>query len=137
MFRRRRSEGDGYWSYPRARAGVIDIPAYFPKYNSQGALVIPVEGYPTGKVRQLQIELSTPPLNLVPFTLTTPCTCHDKKGPGHCLEQNRRRTFQDGGPMGSEGGHAQESTVESSPIAYNHLAFQLSHHGDTEATETH
>jgi len=53
-------------------------PAYFKTYNSQGAEVIPAGGYPTGSVRQLQLEFSVPPLNIVPFTLTTSCTCHDK-----------------------------------------------------------
>lgn len=57
------------WIYPRAAA-------YFPQYNSQGAEVIPVGGYPTNQVKQLQISFGPPPLNIVPFTLTTPCTCH-------------------------------------------------------------
>jgi hypothetical protein len=49
--------------------------SYFVQYNSQGAEIIPVGGFPTSKVMQLQIELSVP-LNIVPFTLTTSCTCH-------------------------------------------------------------
>ncbi len=50
-------------------------PSYFTQYNSQGAEVIPAGGYPTNKVRQLQISLSVP-LNIVPFTVTSKCTCH-------------------------------------------------------------
>ena len=49
--------------------------SYFTQYNSQGAEVIPAGGYPTNKVRQLQISLSVP-LNVVPMTITSPCTCH-------------------------------------------------------------
>jgi hypothetical protein len=49
--------------------------SYFTQYNSQGAEVIPAGGYPTNKIRQLQISL-TVPLNVVPFTVTSPCTCH-------------------------------------------------------------
>lgn len=49
--------------------------SYFTQYNSQGVEVIPAGGYPTNKVRQLQISL-TVPLNVVPFTVTSPCTCH-------------------------------------------------------------
>ncbi len=49
--------------------------SYFIQYNSQGAQIIPAGGsYPTNKVKQLQIELSVP-LNLVPFTQTSSCTC--------------------------------------------------------------
>jgi hypothetical protein len=50
--------------------------SYFTQYNSQGAVVTPAGGggYPTNKVRQLQITLSVP-LNIVPFTVTSPCTC--------------------------------------------------------------
>jgi hypothetical protein len=50
-------------------------PSYFIQYNSQGAEIIPAGGFPTTKVKQLQIALSVP-LNVVPFTLTSPCTCH-------------------------------------------------------------
>jgi hypothetical protein len=53
---------------------VPSAPSYFTQYNSQGAEVIPAGGYPTNKVRQLQIALSVP-LNVVPFTVTSPCTC--------------------------------------------------------------
>lgn len=51
--------------------------SYFVKYNRMGVEVIPPGGYPTNKVKQLTVLLSTPPYNIVPFSLTTPCTCHE------------------------------------------------------------
>jgi len=50
--------------------------SYFIQYDkASGAQVIPIGGYPTTKVKQLQIELSVP-FNVVPFTQTSSCTCH-------------------------------------------------------------
>jgi hypothetical protein len=54
------------------------VPGYFVHYNNMGTEVIPAGGYPTGQVRQLQLEFNVPPVNLLRYTLTTPCTCHDE-----------------------------------------------------------
>lgn len=55
-----------------------NAPAYFKKYNNMGAEVIPAGGYPTGHVWQLQLEFGVPAVNVIRYTLTTPCTCHDQ-----------------------------------------------------------
>jgi len=53
----------------------------FANVNSMG---VTVEGDPNAPqnpwVRQLQIEFYVPPLSIVPFRMTTPYTCHEKKG---------------------------------------------------------
>lgn len=62
-----------------------NVSSYIPKYNSQGALVVPAgtpanetPGYNAPHVMQLQLDFEVPAANLLRYTLTTPCTCHDQ-----------------------------------------------------------
>jgi hypothetical protein len=65
------------FAFPNAEV-LPRVSAYFPRYNSMGVEVIPAGGYPTGAVRQLQLMFEIP-ANLLRYTMTTPCTCHDQQ----------------------------------------------------------